>query len=99
VTDGSSDGEPIPQTQKAEISTVDSEEVLSVEDNANQQQPLKRLVLQVSVDPNKAEHGRLEQADTPTPPGSDGPARQVDIINVPKPKTKGKTRSNPKQLR
>ncbi|ETP28142.1 hypothetical protein F442_22571 [Phytophthora nicotianae P10297] len=82
VTDGSSDGEPIPQTQKAEVSPVDSEEVLSVEDNANQQQPLKRLVLQVSVDPNKAEHGRLEQADTPTPPGSDGPARQVDIINT-----------------
>ncbi|ETO59279.1 hypothetical protein F444_22349 [Phytophthora nicotianae P1976] len=99
VTDGSSDGEPIPQTQKAEISLVDSEQVLSVEDNANQQQPLKRLVLQVSVDPNKAEHGGLEQADTPTPPGSDVPARQVDIINVPKPKTKGKTRSNPKQLR
>ncbi|ETP37581.1 hypothetical protein F442_14608 [Phytophthora nicotianae P10297] len=46
-----------------------------------------------------AEHGGLEQADTPTPPGSDVPARQVDIINVPKPKTKGKTRSNPKQLR
>ncbi|ETO66698.1 hypothetical protein F444_16216, partial [Phytophthora nicotianae P1976] len=100
VTDGSSDGEPIPQTQKAEVSPVDSEEVLSVDGNANQQQPLKRLVLQVSVNPNKGEHVGLEQADTPTPPGSDVPARQVDTINVPKPKTKEKkTRSNPKQLR
>ncbi|ETN23539.1 hypothetical protein PPTG_00119 [Phytophthora nicotianae INRA-310] len=58
VTDGSSDGESIPPTQKAEVSPEDSEEVSSVEImQTRSTPPPKRLVLQLSVDPNKGEAG------------------------------------------